>query len=380
VLKQKGAHFGVRAGWERALYFKPDDPDFEDLPSFRHTTWFDTVAKECRAVREGMGLTEVTGFTRFELSGPGAAGFLDSLIAGRLPSVGRLRLGYFCSEQGHIVSEATISRLSEDRFWLLSAAAAEYHDRQWLTERMPAGVAIENLTGRYGALAIAGPRSRDLLSQVTDAPLSNEAFPWLSARPIKLGYCTARALRVSFAGELGWELHVPIEYLLSCYRLLERAGEALRLAEFGLYAMESLRLEKCYRHWKADLITEHSPLESALERFVDFDKGDFLGRDALLRQREQGLRKKFVPMIVDCEIASAHAGDPIHAGGQIVGTVTSGGFGHTVGKNIALGFVDIDRATPGSELEIAVIGERYPAKVVEEPIFDPANERLTADA
>lgn len=377
VLKEKGAHFGVRAGWERALYFKPSDPDFEDVPSFRHTTWFDTVAEECRAVRDGVGLMEVTGFTRFELSGPGAAAFLDSLVAGRLPSVGRVRLGYFCSEQGHIVSEATISRLGEDRFWLLSAAAAEYHDWQWLTERMPAaGVTIENLTGRYGALVLAGPKSRDLLSRLTDAPLINEAFPWLSARPIKLGFCTAQALRVSFAGELGWELHMPIEYLLSCYRQIEAAGEALGLTEFGLYAMESLRLEKCYRHWKADLITEHSPLESGLERFVDFDKGEFLGRDALLREREAGPRKKFVPMIVNCEIASAHAGDPIYAADRIVGTVTSGGFGHTVGKNIALGFVEAERAAPGSELEVSIIGSRYRAVVVEEPIFDPANGRL----
>ncbi len=377
TLKEKRAHFGARAGWERALYFKPDDPDFWDVPSFRHTTWFDTVAAECRAVRDRVGLMEVSGFTRFELSGPGAAGFLDSMTAGRLPRVGRIGLGYFCSPLGHVVSEATISRLGEDRFWLLSAAAAEYHDWQWLTERMPAnGVAIENLTARYGALVVAGPRARELLSEVTDADLSNASFPWLSARPIRLGFCRAEALRVSFTGELGWELHIPIEHLLACYRLLETAGRELGLVHFGLYATESMRLEKCYRHWKADLITEYSPLESSLERFVDFEKGDFLGRDALLKQREAGIATRFVPLIVDCDLASAHSGEPIYAGDRIVGTVTSGGYGHRLAQNIALGFLDAEHAAPGSEVEVSIIGERYRAQVVTEPIYDTANQRL----
>ncbi len=379
VLAGKGARFGEISGWERALYFRPDDPGFEDVPSFRHASWFDTVKAECLAVRRRVGLMEISGFTRIEVSGPGAAAFLDRMIAGAVPRVGRIGLGYFCNTHGHIVGEATISRLAEDRFWLLSAAIAEYHDWDWLTAHLPDdGVTLGNLTASHQCLAIAGPRSRDLLSGVTDADLSNAAFPWLSARTIRLGDCDVVALRVSFVGELGWELHVPTEHLRAVYERLAAAGAAFDMTHFGAYANESMRLEKCYRHWKADLVTEFTPLETGLDRFVKLDKPDFIGRDALLQAREDGPRRSFVAMVVDCDIAPAYAGDPVYAGDRLVGSVTSAGYGLTVDQNIALGFVDPGQAEPGTELEISIIGSRYRAIVVPEPIYDPGNERLRA--
>ena len=375
----RGAHFGLRGGWERALYFKPEDPDFADLPSFRHTNWFDLVGEECRAVRARVGLTETTGFTRLAVTGPGAAAFLDRLTASRLPSVGRIGLGYFCSERGSLVSEATIVRLAEDAFWLVSAAAAEFHDLQWLTEHLgEEEVAIENLTGHCSTLVIAGPRARDLLSRITEAPLDNESFPWLGTRRIAIGEAEVQALRVNFVGELGWELHVGLEDLQACYRRLLSAGEGLGLAHFGAYAMESLRLEKCYPHWKAELTIEFSPFESSLDRFIALDKGDFLGREALIARKAAGIGTRLVPLLVDCDLACAQMGAPIWSGTEVVGSVSSAGFGQTIGKNIALGFLRSDLAGPGRRLAVTVLGKTCPAVVAEAPLYDPGNERPRA--
>ncbi|MEM7535816.1 MAG: FAD-dependent oxidoreductase [Chloroflexota bacterium] len=373
---QKGGYFGYIAGWERVMYFNDPDNPVEHVPSFRHSTYFDRVGEEARAVRTTAGITEITGFTRFELAGSGAAKFLDSLIAGRLPKVGRIGLAYFCAENGHIVTEATITRLAKDRFWLLSAAAAEYHDWDWIEQKLPSeGVTLTNLTGSHTALHLAGPHSRDILAKLTRTPLDNKHFRWLSAQTITLGFTKVLAMRVSFTGELGYELHMPVEHVQAVYDSLVEAGAEFDMIHFGLFATESLRLEKCYRAWKGDLSTEFTPLETGLERFVDLNKGDFLGRDALVKQQAEGLTKRFVAMIVENEIASAHQGDPIYAGDDLIGVVTSGGYGHTIDKNIAMGFVPIAYADEGTALEISIIGQRCPAVVVSEPIFDPAHER-----
>jgi dimethylglycine dehydrogenase len=376
VLEERGAEFGPVAGWERALYYKPA-PDFEAPPSFRFAAWHDVVAGEVGAVHERVGVMEVGGFTRFEISGPKAAAWLDGLVCGRVPQeVGKVGLTYFLTGRGHVLGEATLAKLAEDRFWFGSAAAAEYHDWDWLTERLPeTGVALGNLTSSHTILVVAGPSSRDLLSKVSGADWSKDGFPWLGVRPVRLGFAPALAMSVSFSGELAWELHVPNEHLALVHQIIEAAGRDLGLRHFGLYAAESMRLEKGYRHWKADLITECSPYESSLDRFVRLDKGDFVGREALLRLAEQGPRRKFVPMIVDCDIASAQGGDPVYSGERLIGTVTSAGYGHRVAKNIALGFLDSAHAAPGGAVEIAIIGTRYKAEVVDAPIFDPTNQR-----
>lgn len=376
VLKEAGAHFGPIAGWERALYFTPGEPDFEDRPSFRHTTWFDAVGREVAQVRHNVGVMDISGFSRFEVSGPGAASFLDRLTTGRLPALGRIGLGYFCNDRGHVVSEATISRLAEDRFLLLSAALAEAHDLDWLTQHAPpTGVTITNLTGSHQSLAVAGPNARAVLSKITRNDLSNAAFPWLHARRIRIGYCEALALRVGFTGETAWEIHVPAEFLLSTYEHIMEAGAEFGIGPFGAYANESMRLEKCYRHWKADLITERSPLEAGLERFVRLDKPVFIGRDALLKQRDAGPETRFVPLVVECADAPAHQGDPIYHDDRLIGSVCSGGYGHSVARNIALAYVPTALSAPETLLHVSIIGERYPARVVREPIFDQNNER-----
>lgn len=380
VLQAKNAAFGVVAGWERALFFKPE-PAFEDRHSFRFTPTEQVVADEVRAVHERVGLMEVSGFTRFEIAGPGAADWLDSLLCGRLPDkVGRVGLNYFLTDKGHALGEATLARLDGDRFWYGAAAAAEVHDWQWLSERLPArGVKLRNLTDSHSILVVAGPKARDLLASVSPrCDWSNAAFPWLTAKEVVIGAARALAMRVSFSGELAWELHVPNAQLYLAHRILDEAGGAFGLRPFGLYAAESMRLEKCYRHWKADLVTDYSILEAGLERFVRLEKERFVGREALLVEKQQGVKNRFVPMVVDCELAPAQSGDPIYNNGDLVGSVTSGGYGHRLRRNIALGFVGAQHAALGTRLEIGILGERFGAEVMGEPLFDPGNDRARA--
>jgi len=378
VLEDHGAEFGVVAGWERALFFKPT-PDFIDEHSFRFRPTEAVIAEEVKAVHERVGLMEVSGFNRFEIRGPKAAEWLDGLTCSSIPkTVGRIALTYSLTDRGHVLSEATIAKLADDQFWYGSAAASEAHDWDLLNDHLPAdGVDLNNRTHTDTILVVAGPRSRDLLTKVSPrTDWSNDRFKWLTAKPVFIGHAKVMAMRVSFSGELGWELHVPNEQLYVAHQVLEEAGAEFGLRPFGLYATESMRLEKCYRHWKADLISEYDPFESSLDRFVNLDKRDFPGKAALVAQATESRRRRFVPMIVESELAPAHAGDPIYAVDDLVGTVTSGGFGHRVGKNIAMGFIDTAEAELGTELEIGILGSRYSATVVSEPIFDPANERV----
>ncbi|MGI9490673.1 MAG: GcvT family protein [Geminicoccaceae bacterium] len=380
ILKARGAEFAPVNGWERAQYFRPDDPAFEHRPSFRHTTWFEPVAAECKAVMDNVGLMDISGFTRFEVRGPAAAGWVDKLITGRLPKTGKIGLGYFCNEQGGIVGEATISRLAEDRFWLLSAAPAEWHDRDWLYQHAPKdGVEIINLTASHQSFALAGPMSREVLAALMRDDISNEAFPWLSCRMLGLGQIDAVVLRVGFTGELSYELHLPAENLLLAYEQVNAVGAPIVQAggptTFGALANEAMRIEKGYLHWRADLITERTPLEAGLERFVRFDKGDFIGREALLRQRDGGVPTRLIQMAVDCDIATAHPGDPVFSGDTILGAVTSAAYGHRVQKNLVMAYLPIDQARPGAMVEISILGTRYPAEVLAAPAYDPTNLR-----
>jgi dimethylglycine dehydrogenase len=240
-------------------------------------------------------------------------------------------------------------------------------------------VRIENLSARYGTLIVVGPRSRSLLAQLTSVDVSNAAFPWLTVRTVDIGYTRAVALRVNYAGELGWELHIPTEHLLSCYDLLWAAGEPMGIADYGLYAMESLRLEKCYRAWKADLSTEYTPLMASLDRFVKLDKpGGFIGHDALRREAIHGPRERFVPLLVDAGDADAAAVSIVYDGATQVGLVTSGGYGYRLRQSIALAYVRTDLAVPGQVLDVEILGERRRAVVGREPLYDPANARLRA--
>lgn len=382
VLKARGAQFGARGGWEKPTWFAP--PDTTDVPmrsSYGRAQWFDSVAAEVKAVQEGVGLLDLTAFGRFELKGPGAAAWLDGMIAGALPKPGRITLAYFCTEAGRILTEMTVTRFAEDHFWLLTAVGAQWHDGDWLRLNMPdkPKFTLEDITADWGTLVVAGPKSRDVLAPTVDCGLSNAAFPWLTHRPVTVADARGLAIRVNYVGELGWELHMPMETLADVYRAVWAAGEAHGVRDFGIYAMESMRLEKCYRSWKGDLSTDYSPLTGALDRFVRLNKpADFIGKAALLAEHEAGSPQRFVPLIVEAGNVDTVYLSTVWKDDQAVGLVTSGGYGHRIGKSIALAYVRTDLTVGGEVLEVEILGERKPAVVGCEPLYDPDNERLRA--
>jgi glycine cleavage system aminomethyltransferase T/glycine/D-amino acid oxidase-like deaminating enzyme len=379
VLRARDAVYGVRFGWERPLWFARAGEEPRDVYSFRRGNWHDAVGEECRSVRSAVGVLDQTSFAKYEVSGTGAEALLDRLCANALPAeAGRIALTQMCTPSGGIECDVTVTRLAEDRFYVISAAATTEHDLDWIRRHAPddGSVRADDITDRWGVLTLAGPRSRDLLAAITEADVSREAFPFFRFRELEIGGAPVRAFRLSYVGELGYELHHPIEGQRSLYDAVRAAGDPLGLVDFGYRALESLRLEKAYRLWGADLSADWTPLEAGLERFVAFDKGDFLGREALLRQRERGVARLLSCLVVDGDGADAHGYEPVLADSEICGYVASGGYGHTLGVSIALSYLPVELTSPGTELEVELLGERRPARVVEQPLYDPQNERL----
>ena len=372
-----GAEFSVVNGWERADFFKPSS-DFEEDLSFRINNVHDVIAAEVADVRENVGIMEVGGFNRLEITGEDVHDWLDSLSCSRIPrSEGKIGLVYFLNHQGNLKSEATIANLGDGKIWYGSAAASERHDLDWLTEHAPTdgSIRITSLTDSHTILVVAGPKARDLLAAVAPrTDWSAAAFPWLTLRKVHIGYIEAIALAVSFSGERAWEIHLKIEQSRQCFDILFEAGREFDLGVFGSRAAESMRIEKGHRHWKSDLITEFNPFESGLERFIRMDK-DFIGKAALERMLDAGHRRTFVTMEVASDIAVAHPGDSVVVDGKAVGTITSSAWGHRTGKNLAMGFIDPDCAEIDSVLGVEIIGRTFDAKVVAGCLYDPANER-----
>ncbi|MEW6265059.1 MAG: FAD-dependent oxidoreductase [Thermodesulfobacteriota bacterium] len=379
--KEQGAVFGSRYGWERANWFAPRGVEAVDRPSFRrHTNYFQPVGEECRAARDRVAVYELSAFGKFLVSGPGAAGYLDRLTSGRLPATGKVAYNLMLTPKGYIGEDLTIARLAADEFYLVTAAAAEIKTRQHLEHHLPPDgrVKVENVTTRSGVLTVIGSDARNLLAKVTETDLSNQAFPYLSVRDIHIGVAPVRALRINFAGELGWELHHEMVYQRSIYQDLLAAGSEFGLANCGMRALlNSLRLEKGYL-MGADICGEETPLQAGLEAFVKFDKGDFIGRKALLEQKEKGLSSRLVLMVVEAGDADAYGDECVWLGREVVGRVTSGGWGHRVEKSLAMGYVRADLARPGARMEIEILEERRPATVVQSPYYDPENKRLKA--
>jgi dimethylglycine dehydrogenase len=378
-LKDQGAVYAEVFGWERPKWFAPEGVE-EDY-SFRRNNTFETVAEECKAVRERVGLLDLSSFAKYEVSGRDAEALLDRLFANRMPRrVGGIALAHMLTADGMIESEFTVTRLGEDRYYLLSAAVAELHDLDMLEQGREASeqAEIANVTDGFGVLVLTGPRARDVLAQATEADLGNNAFPWLTAQEIEVAGVPLRALRVSYAGELGWELHTPMAEMARVYDALMAAGEAHGIANFGAYALNSLRMEKAYKGWGAELTNEITMVEADMERFVRMDKGDFVGREALAKRQEEGIALACVYLQVGDGDADPLGNEPILDGERIVGVSTSGGYGHAVGKTLAFAYVEPGLAVPGSRVEIEILGERRKAEVLGEPAYDPMNQRLKA--
>ena len=378
TLRRKGARFGARGGWERAVVFDSVEPAL----SFRRPRGFDrAVAAEVRAVRERVGLLDMPGFSNFLVEGPGAQAHLDGLLCSRLPRAGRVALAYALTPKGGVLSEFTVARLDADRFMLFGAASALDHDHDALAAGLPddGSVTLRADGGSFGTLVLAGPRSRDVLSRVTGDDLSNRAFPWLAWRYIEVAGVELLALRINYVGELGWELHASAAELPAIYAALCEAGAEFGLADFGLYAVDALRLEKGYPGWKSDLEIGYSPLCASLDRFVAWDKGDFVGRAALAAEREQGAPWRLVTLTLDEPgDADAPALASVFAGSERVGLVTSGGYSPTFSASLALAYLRPALAAPGAKVEVEIFGERRAATVRRSPLYDPENARLKA--
>ncbi len=385
VLAAEGAEFTVVNGWERVEFIKPD-AGFHVTPSFRFDEAFDLVGAEVRNVAENVGLCEVNGFNRFEITGEDRHAFLDGIFCGNVTRRdGRVGLGYLLNRHGMLKGEATIANLPASdrgpaRVWYGSAAAAEFHDMDWLRQHLDPSldVQIRSLTNDQTILVLAGPKARAVLTAVSRGDWSKEAFPWLSVREGFVGFAPATILAVSFSGELAYEIHVPNAALHAAYLALREAGAAHGLKLFGARAVDSMRLEKGFLHWKADILTEFDPFETGLDRFVKLDKGGFIGRDALVKRQADGPRRKLVTLAVDCSHAPAPAGASLMRGAEVVGTVTSGDWGYRTGLNLAYAFVLPGLAAPGTETTIDILGDLTPAGVIAPSPYDPDFARLRA--
>ncbi|MGE3147250.1 MAG: FAD-dependent oxidoreductase [Pseudorhodoplanes sp.] len=374
-----GAQFAPYNGWERATWYarEGDDTSEASTQTFdRDGPWQKRVREECLAVRDAAGILDLPGFSRFRLAGPGARAWLSTLITGVVPKPGRIGLAYFADDSGRIVTEMSVMALDEDLFFLITAAVAEWHDFEWLQKHLPQGaqVTLENVTDRFTCQILTGPNARKILADVTDADL---AKPWLSHQSCRIADRWCQLVRVSFAGELGWEIHTKVEDTAAIFDAVWAAGQKHGLKPFGMFALDSLRLEKGYRAWKSELSTDYTVLQGGLERFVKWDKPDFKGKRTLQNEKQQGVAKRFTILTVDAGACDAPYMSTIWHGGKIVGETLSGGWGYRVDKSIALAMLKSELAEPGTGVEVEIFGEMRPALVHgDKPLWDPDNERL----
>jgi len=378
-LKNKGGVFTETFGWERPKWYSLDGR--EEEYSFHHNNTFEVVRDECLAVRERVGILDLSGFAKYDVTGKDAEVFLNRLCANRMPrKTGGIVLAHILSVNGRILGEVTITRLGDEHFYLLSAAGAELRDFDHLTQGVAADehVAIENVTDNRGVLVLAGPRSRDVLSKLTDAPLDNQSFRWLNGQAISVAGISTRAMRVNYVGELGWELHPPMQDLETVYDAIWEAGSEFGIADFGLYAVNSLRIEKAYRGWGAELTNEVTMLDADMERFLKLDKESFTGKDATLAQQNESRSLQLIYFEVDSDNSDVRGNEPIYANGSCIGITTSGGYGHFTKKNLGFGYVPVKFAEAGTELEILMLGEARKARILIDAAHDPTNQRLRA--
>ena len=378
-LAELGAQFTPIAGWERAAFFDKEAPDPQDAAFQtweRSGPWLEAVRSECETIRDAAGLCDLTGFSRYILKGANSAQWLETQITGRAPKLGRIALCYFADDKGRIITEMTALRLADDEIMLITAAAAEWHDMEWLQRGLADGLTLTNVSEDWSCLLVTGPRSRDILQDVSDADLQRG---WLSHQQATVAGQPVLLARVSYVGELGWEIHCPRDAMPPIFEAVWAKAEPLGAKPFGMYALDSLRLEKGYRSWKQDLTTDYTVLEGGLDRFVAFDKPDFTGRDALLSERQRGPKQQFATLTLDANGCDAPYLAPVWQGEKQVGLVTSGGYGHRIDQSIALSVISKQALQDDQGLEVEIYGERVAATRHANPtLYDPGNERLRA--
>jgi dimethylglycine dehydrogenase len=376
-LQARGAVFGASYDLEHALWFAPRGSEPREDVTYRRSNAHGPVGDECRAVRGNVGLLEIATFARYEVSGNGAAAWLERMLANRLPREGRLTLSPMLNDDGRLIGDFTVARVARDRFIVFGAGIAEQYHLRWFESHLPAsGVAIKSLRNEWLGFAVAGPRSRELFARVCAADVSREAFPFLAFRELEVAGLPARVGRISFTGELGYEIWVAAEDELALYDALAAAGADLGVVHFGARALHSLRLEKSFGTWAREYRPIYTPFEAGVDRFVAFDKGEFIGRAAALRDRQEAAKRRLVTLVVDAADADALGDEPVWHDDRVVGWVTSGSYGHCVGKSIALGYVPPSAANAGTRCEVEILGERRAAVVQAGALFDPSGSRM----
>jgi len=379
ALAREGARFGVIWGMESPLFFAPGRADFIERPSLRRSNAHDFVAAEVQATRSAAGLLETAVYARYEVTGAGAEAWLDRLVASRIPNVGRMRLAPMLNEAGKLLGDLSIARLAPDRFWIVGSYALQEWHLRWFHERLPRhGVAIRNISEEWLGFSLSGPRSRDILGRLTPAPVSAAALPFMACCEMEIGLNDAVVARVSLTGELGYEITVPASRQRSLWAAICAAGEGCGLRQIGIRAQDSLRFEKAYGIWTREYAQCYTPAMAGLDRFIAFDKPDFVGRDAALRERDIGPRQRLVLLEIDATDADANGFEPVNGAGRRVGFVTSGGYGHSVQRSLALAYIDRAALESGVPLSVHVVGEERPARVLPAPPYDPEGLRLRA--
>ena len=377
TLKERGAVMGSKGGWERPNWFAPEGSEPVDQPSFHKPNWFDAVGAECRAIRENVALIDMTSFSKFDIIGPDALPLLQRLCVSNMDKpVGSVIYTQMCNVRGGIEADVTICRTGANEFYLVTGSAFATHDCDWIRRntRDDETVFVRDVTSSRAVINLCGPNARHVLQAASEDDVANDAFPFATFWEIRLGAATVRAVRISYVGELGWELHVPTEYAAHVYETLRRAGAEFGIADAGYRAIASLRLEKGYLAWSTDITPDYTPFEAGLGHRVAFKKGDFIGRDALVSLRDQPPARRMCTFTLEGE-AWVHGGECILHGDEVLDVTTSGGFGHWVGKPIVMGYLPAEYLD-SDDLEVEVFGERFRATRYDRALYDPDMEKM----
>ena len=377
ALAGERAVFGVSYGLEHALWFAPEGTEPVEEVTFRRSNAHEPVAAECAVVRNGVGLMEIATYARYEVTGPGAEAWISHLLANRTPEQGRLVLSPMLNPAGKLIGDFTVAKLGAERFYIFGSGVAEDYHMRWFEAHLPeTGVAIRPLRAELLGFSIAGPRSRALLQCLVREDVSNKAFPFLSFREMDVGMIPAKVGRITFTGDLGYEIWVGVDYHRALYALLREAGADLGIRLFGARALNSLRLEKGFGSWAREYRPIYGPYEAGLGRFVDLKKNDFIGRDAAAREKQDGPQRRLVTFVVDAADADAIGDEPVWRDGKVVGWITSGGYAHYVGRSVALGYVPAALAGERDDFEVEILGDRRRAQLAPQPLLDPQGLRM----
>jgi 4-methylaminobutanoate oxidase (formaldehyde-forming) len=382
-LQTLGCHFGEKTGWERPNWFKPYEEKARhghEPKGWSHHNWSRAIGYEHLMTRLNAGLFDETSFNKFEVRGPGALAFLNYVCANNIDQpVGTIIYTQCLNKRGGIECDFTVTRLAEDRFFIITGTAFGQHDLSWLSLNMPedGSVAIEDVSSSYVCLGLWGPKARKILEKVTQADVSNVGFPYMTARRIMVGDVPMLASRVTYVGELGWEFYCPMEYGLRLWDTLWEAGQPEGLVAAGYKAIDSLRLEKGYRYWSSEISPDYTPLEAGLGFAIKLDKAEFIGKEAVLEQKKTGLKRKLCCLTLSDNRTIALGKEPIRTKeGKVIGWVAAGGYGYSVEKSIIYAYLPIESAKAGAEFEVEFFGEQVGAVVVQAPLWDPKGERI----